>query len=210
MPSFLLLNKFRFTLAGALVASAFCALPLAYADAIPGQAAPAFSLTDTAGKKVSLADYKGKHVVLEWVNPGCPYVRKHYDSKNMQSLQDGALKKNVVWLAINSTNPSHQDYLAPTAMADYMKKQNAAASATLMDSDGKVGLSYGAKTTPHMYVIDPQGKVVFAGGIDDKRSSRVEDVKTAKNFVAAALDDSLSGKPVQVASAIPYGCSVKY
>jgi len=177
----------------------------------PGAAAPAFTINDTAGKPVALADFKGKYVVLEWTNPGCPFVQKHYVSDNMQSLQRDAKAKGVVWLAINSTEPKHQDYLAPAKLATKMNTEwKAAASDILMDESGKVGMAYGAKTTPHMYVIDPAGKLVYAGGIDDKRSANPADVKIAKNYVRAALDDALAGKAIAVATSTPYGCSVKY
>jgi len=175
-----------------------------------GQPAPAFSVTDTAGKTVSLADFKGKTVVLEWVNPGCPYVRKHYDSANMQATQKGAVDKSVVWLAVNSTATGHYDYKKPADMAAWMQSQKASATATLMDSDGKTGRAYGARTTPHMYVIDAKGTLAYAGGIDDKPSANPADVKTAKNHVNAALADIAAGKPVAQAVTRPYGCSVKY
>jgi peroxiredoxin len=175
-----------------------------------GQPAPDFSLTDVNGKAVKLSDFKGKHVVLEWTNPGCPFVVKHYGSNNMQSLQKDATGKGVVWLSVNSTNTKHEDYLAPAKLNAKMGEWKAAPSHLLMDETGKVGQSYEAKTTPHMYVIDPKGTLVFAGGIDDKRSANQADVKTAKNFVRAALDETLAGKPVSVSTATPYGCSVKY
>jgi peroxiredoxin len=175
-----------------------------------GQPAPAFSATDAAGKPVSLADFKGRTVVLEWVNPDCPYVRKHYDSANMQATQKGATGKGVVWLAVNSTAPSHVDHRKPADMADWMQAQKAAATHTLMDSDGKVGRAYGARTTPHMYIVDAKGTLVYAGGIDDRPSANPADVKTAKNHVNAALADIAAGRPVAQASTRPYGCSVKY
>jgi len=188
--------------------------PLAFAaraaTASVGQAAPAFELVDVSGKPVSLAQFKGKHVVLEWTNPGCPFVQKHYGSQNMQSLQKDYTAKDVVWLSISSTAKDHGDYLAAAALRDQYKSWGAAPSALLMDDSGKVGQAYGARTTPHMYVIDPNGVLVYAGGIDDKRSANPADVKTAKNFVRAALSESLAGKPVSVATATPYGCSVKY
>jgi peroxiredoxin len=175
-----------------------------------GQPAPTFTVTDTAGKAVSLADFKGKTVVLEWVNAGCPYVRKHYDSANMQATQRAATGQGVVWLAINSTAPSHYEYKKPADMGAWMTSQKAAATATLMDGDGKVGRAYGARTTPHMYVIDAKGTLVYAGGIDDKPSSNPADVKTAKNHVNAALADIAAGRPVALPVTRPYGCSVKY
>jgi peroxiredoxin len=180
------------------------------ATAVVGQPAPAFSVTDTSGKAVSLADFKGKTVVLEWVNPGCPYVRKHYDSANMQATQKGAAGQGVVWLAVNSTAQDHYDYKKPADMAAWMQSQKAAATHTLMDSDGKIGKAYSARTTPHMYVIDAKGTLAYAGGIDDKPSANPADVKTAKNYVNAALADVLAGKTVAQATTRPYGCSVKY
>ena len=191
-------------------ALALAALPAFAATADVGQPAPTVSVTDTSGKTVSLADFKGKTVVLEWVNPGCPYVRKHYDSANMQATQKGAADKGVVWLAVNSTAPGHDDYKKPAEMAAWMQAQKAAATHTLMDGDGKVGKAYGARTTPHMYVIDAKGALAYAGGIDDKPSATPADVKTAKNHVNAALGDMLAGKPVAQAATRPYGCSVKY
>ncbi len=182
----------------------------ALANATVGQPAPAFTATDTSGKAVSLADFKGKHVVLEWVNPGCPYVVKHYGSANMQGTQKEATAQGVVWLTVNSTAPEHSDYKAPAALAQWMQSQKAAASATLMDPDGKVGRAYGARTTPHMYIVDPKGVLVYAGGIDNKPSSNPADVATATNHVKVALAETLAGKPVTQAATRPYGCSVKY
>ena len=197
------------TLAAALAAVA--ALPLPSLALAVGDPAPGFELKDTLGKTVKLADFKGRHVVLEWTNPGCPFVVKHYGAQNMQTLQKEAKAKNVVWLSINSTARSHQDHLAPAALQDKLVKEwGAAPTAVLMDEAGTVGKAYAARTTPHMYVIDPAGKLVFAGGIDDKRSSNPADIAGAKNFVRAALADSLAGKPVATPSATPYGCSIKY
>jgi peroxiredoxin len=196
----------KFLLSAVMLAAA----PAFAATAVVGQPAPAFSITDTSGKAVSLADFKGKTVVLEWVNPGCPYVRKHYDSANMQASQKGAVDKGVVWLAVNSTAPSHYDYRKAADMASWMLSQKAAATHTLMDSDGKTGRSYGARTTPHLYVVDAKGILAYAGGIDDTPSANPADVKTAKNYVNAALGDVLAGKPVAQAATRPYGCSVKY
>jgi peroxiredoxin len=176
-----------------------------------GKPAPDFSLADVSGKSVKLSDYRGKYVVLEWVNPDCPSVQKHYDSANMQGLQkEFGAKQNVVWLTINSTNADHSEYYPPQKLAGWMKQMNAAPSATLLDPTGKVGRAYDARTTPHMYIVDPQGRLVYAGGIDDKRSTRQEDVKTAKNYVRAAMGEVLAGKSVSDANTRPYGCSIKY
>jgi peroxiredoxin len=198
-----------FTLAAVAVALPLLAAP-AFAVTI-GQPAPAFELKDTSGKTVKLADFKGKHVVLEWVNPGCPFVVKHYGSQNMQGLQKAYTAKDVVWLSVNSTAKSASDYLEPAALnAKLVKEWGAAPTAVLMDESGQVGRAYAAKTTPHMYVIDPAGKLVYAGGIDDKRTTNQADVKSANNFVKAALNESMAGKPVSTPTATPYGCSVKY
>ncbi len=196
-----------------LMASALALLSasaLANATATVGQPAPAFTVNDATGKPVSLADFKGKHVVLEWVNPGCPFVMKHYSSTNMQGTQKEATAKGVVWLAVSSTAPDASDYKKPAELARWMQGQKAAATATLMDDDGKVGKAYGARTTPHMYIVDPAGTLVYAGGIDDKPSSKASDIPTSKNYVKAALAETLAGKPVTQASTKPYGCSVKY
>ena len=190
-------------LSAALVASAGWALSA-------GTQAPDFAVADTAGKPVKLADYKGKFVVLEWTNPECPYVRAQYNADAMQAVQKEAGAKDVVWLTINSTNQSSSEYKTGAQMAQWMKDKNAAQKATLIDSTSATGRAYDAKTTPHMFVIDPSGKIVYAGAIDDKRSARESDRKTANNYVRAALNETLAGKPVTVASTTPYGCSVKY
>jgi len=178
--------------------------------ATPGGAAPDFSITDTAGKAVKLSDFKGKFVVLEWTNPECPFVQKHYVSQNMQGLQKEWAAKEVVWLSINSTNQSSSEFKTPQQMSEWMKAKGAAQKATLIDATSAAGKAYSAKTTPHMFVIDPAGKVLYNGAIDDKRSANPADAKTAKNYVRAALTEATTGKPVTVASTTPYGCTVKY
>lgn len=193
-----------------LFAAGLLASSVAMAAPAPGQPAPNFRATDTAGKPVSLADFKGKYVVLEWNNPGCPFVQKHYDSGNMQSLQKRFGADNVAWLSINSTEESSSDYMPPAKLAAWFKQHNAAPTAVLMDAKGDVGRTFGAKVTPHMYVIDPNGTLVYAGAIDDKRSTNVADVKTATNYVTAALTASKAGKPVATASNTAYGCTIKY
>ena len=192
-----------------LVAALSVAVPASAAVSV-GQTAPAFSAVDTSGRTVSLADFKGRTVVLEWVNPGCPFVKKHYDSANMPATQKNATAQGAVWLAINSTHTGASDYLAPAALAGWMKGQGAAATATLMDADGKVGRAYGARTTPHLYVIDPQGRLVYAGAIDSKPTANPADIKTATNYVNAAVAETVAGKPVSQPSTQAYGCSVKY
>jgi hypothetical protein len=181
----------------------------ALANAVVGQPAPAFTATDLSGKPVSLADYEGKTVVLEWHNFGCPFVQKHYRSGNMQSLQR-KYAGDVVWLAVNSTNRGSSDYTEPAKLARQLGDFGAAPAKYLMDEPGTLGMAYGARTTPHMYIIDPSGKVVYNGAIDDKRSTDVADVKTARNYVAVALDEMKAGKAVSTPSTAPYGCSVKY
>ena len=175
-----------------------------------GTPAPDFSVTDSNGKAVRLADYKGKFVVLEWTNPECPFVRAQYGAATMQALQKEAAGRDVVWLAVNSTNQSSSEHKTGAQMNAWMTEKNAAAKAVLIDASSATGRAYDAKTTPHMFVIDPKGTIVYAGAIDDKRSARESDRKTAHNYVRAALDEALAGKPVSVASTQPYGCSVKY
>jgi AhpC/TSA family len=181
-----------------------------FAVAVVGQKAPEFTAKDATGKTVNLADFKGKTVVLEWVNPGCPYVRKHYGGGNMQSTQKDATSKGVVWLAVNSTDTAHPDYLAPAALQSWMVEQKAAATHTLMDESGSIGQQYAARTTPHMYIISPQGNLVYAGGIDSISSARAEDIKQATNYIKQSLGETLAGKPISMATTKPYGCSVKY
>ncbi len=186
------------------------AAPLALAAASIGQPAPAFTATDVDGKAVSLADFKGKTVVLEWVNPGCPYVQKHYGAANMQATQKAAVDQGAVWLTINTTGREFSDYKPPADMAAWMKGHKAAATATLMDSDGRVGRAYGARTTPHMYVINPSGTLVYAGAIDSKPSANVADIAGATNYVKQAVAETVAGKAVTVASTRAYGCTMKY
>ena len=188
--------------------TAFAALP-ALAIAI-GQPAPAFALPDLQGKTTKLSDYAGKFVVLEWVNPDCPFVKKHYNSANMPMLQREAGTRDVAWLTINSTHPGHSEFKSPAEMKSWLSSKNATPQAMLFDRDGGTGRLYDARTTPHMYVIDPAGKLLYAGAIDDKRSTNPDDIKTARNHVKAALIEALAGKPVSVASSVPYGCSIKY
>jgi alkyl hydroperoxide reductase subunit AhpC len=200
------------TLVRRLVAGAAFGLMAAgvSAQAVPGQPAPDFTLTSVDGKKVNLADFRGRYVVLEWNNPHCPFVVKHYGSGNMQSLQKRFTAENVAWLTINSTNASHSEYMAPAVLAGWMKEQGAAPTAVMLDADGKVGRAFGARATPHMYVIDPKGTLVYAGAIDDKRSANAADVKIANNYVVQALTEARAGKALTAASTTAYGCSIKY
>jgi hypothetical protein len=180
------------------------------APAAVGQPAPAFTAIDLQGKAVQLSDFKGKHVVLEWTNPGCPYVKKHYDGGNLPATQKAAMTKGVVWLSINSTSKSHQDYVTPADLRAWQQAKGAMTTATVMDPDGKVGRAYGAKTTPHLYVIDPAGKLVYAGGIDSIPSSNAADIAKATNYVNQTLGELLAGKAVSQPVTRAYGCSVKY
>ena len=182
----------------------------AAAQAVIGQPAPAFSAVDANGKAVSLADFKGKHVVLEWVNPGCPYVQKHYNSGNMPATQKAAIDKGVTWLAVSSTAKDAGDYRAPKDLVGWIQGKGGAPSATLMDDSGKIGRAYGARTTPHMYLIDPQGKLLYAGAIDSKPTSNPADIATATNYVNQAVGEVLAGKPVSQPTTRAYGCSIKY
>ena len=183
---------------------------LAGAAAVVGEPAPAFTLTDTNGRTHSLADLEGKTVVLEWWNCECPFVGKHYGSGNMQKLQKEWTARGVVWLTISSSAQGKQGYVDAARANAWMKERGGAPTAVLLDHDGKVGRAYGAKTTPHMFVIDGKGTLVYAGGIDDKPSTDQADIATAKNFVSAALAEVLAGKAVTTATSQPYGCSVKY
>ena len=175
-----------------------------------GQQAPDFVAVDTTGAKHKLSDFAGKFVVLEWTNPGCPFVRKHYGSGNMPATQKAATDKGVVWLAINSTERAATDYLKPEALDAWMKSQKAAPTAVLMDEDGLIGQVYGARTTPHIFIIDPKGTLVYAGGIDSIPSARPADIEKATNYVKAGLSEALAGKPISAATTQPYGCSIKY
>jgi peroxiredoxin len=175
-----------------------------------GKPAPGFTLTDVEGEKHSLGDYKGNYVVLEWVNHGCPFVKKHYNSGNMQALQKETTEKDVVWLSIASSAEGKQGHYTPQEWKKVNEEKKSAASAVLLDADGKVGKLYGAKTTPHMYVIDPQGVLIYKGAIDDKPTTDAEDVPGARNYVRAALEESMAGKPISEPVTEAYGCSVKY
>ncbi len=175
-----------------------------------GTNAPDFSLTDSKGKTQSVSQYKGKYVVLEWFNPECPFVKKHYGSGNMQKLQEEFTGKGVVWLSIDSSAPGKEGNLtadqANAKIAEWKTKQ----TALVLDPDGKAGQTYGAKNTPHMFVINPEGKVVYEGAIDSKATPNPTDIANSTNYVKVALEESLAGKTVTTANTKPYGCSVKY
>lgn len=184
-------------------------LPATAQAASVGQAAPDFTLMDTAGQPVKLSQFKGKPVVLEWNNPGCPFVKKHYQG-NMQVLQKEVAAQGGVWLAINSTRDDSGDYMTPAQLGRWMTEQRASPTATLMDEDGKVGQAYAARVTPHMYIVNAQGVLVYAGGIDSIASARVDDIPKATNHVRQAMAEIKAGKAVSVATSRAYGCSIKY
>ncbi len=175
-----------------------------------GAMAPEFTATDSHGKSESLDAYRGKYVVLEWHNQGCPYTKKHYVSGNMQALQKEWTAKGVVWLTVISSAPGQQGYVTASQENQYLAEMHATPTAVLLDPDGKIGKLYSAKTTPQMVVIDPAGKVIYDGAIDDRPTPDPDDVKGAKNYVSDALSAAMAGKPVATPYTRPYGCSVKY
>jgi peroxiredoxin len=184
--------------------------PASYVAPAIGKAAPEFKAVDTYGKTHSLSQYRGKWVVLEWLNHGCPYVKKHYNSNAMQALQKKYAAKGVVWLSIVSSAPGKQGHYPNEKANELTKEKGAAPHAVLVDESGTVGRMYDARTTPHMFVINPQGALVYMGGIDDKPSSRASSLEGARPHVDLALQEAMAGKPVSVATSQPYGCDVKY
>jgi peroxiredoxin len=175
-----------------------------------GAPAPGFSLPDANGKTHSLGEFKGKYVVLEWFNPGCPFVQKHYKSENMQQLQKQFTGKGVVWLTIDSSAEGKQGYLTSAEAKKQMTDWKMNSTALLLDPSGKVGHEYDATNTPHMYVIDPSGKLIYSGAIDNKPTANPDDIKGATNYVQAALTEAMEGKPVETTNSRAYGCSIKY
>ena len=175
-----------------------------------GAPAPGFTLPDTRGASHGLADYAGKIVVLEWTNPDCPFIKKHYGAKNMQALQEKFIAQGVIWLTVSSSAPGKQGHYSAADWAPILAEQGSAATALLLDSDGQVGLAYGAKTTPHLFVIDAGGNLAYAGAIDDQPSTDAADIPGARSYIAEALEALLAGTPVPLAQTTPYGCSVKY
>ena len=175
-----------------------------------GQPAPEFTLTDSNGQSHNLSDFKGKFVVLEWLNHGCPFVKKHYDGGNMQGLQKEFTGKDVVWLSIVSSAPGKEGHMSPEETNKTKEEKGSAATAILIDEDGTVGKLYDAKVTPELFVINPEGTLIYAGAIDDKKSVDAADVAGAKNYVKQALDEALAGNPVSEPTTEAYGCSVKY
>ncbi|MFZ1940265.1 MAG: redoxin domain-containing protein [Terracidiphilus sp.] len=193
-----------------LAAFALAATPALIAQAVVGSPAPAFTATDSRGASHSLEQYRGKYVVLEWHNQGCPYTRKHYVSGNMQSLQKEWTAKGVVWFTVISSAQGEQGYVTDSQENAYLAQMHADPTAVLMDADGKLGHLYGAKTTPEMYVIDPNGKLIYEGAIDDRPTPDTSDIKGADNYLTDALTEATAGKPVVKSYTRPYGCSVKY
>src|SRR6266436_588310 len=194
-----------------LALSSLVATTLFAADSPPvGAAAPDFSLPDASGKSHSLSEYKGKYVVLEWFNPECPFVKKHYGSGNMQKLQEEYTTKGIVWLTIDSNAPGTEGNLSPEEAAKITTAWKTHQTALLLDPEGKVGRAYGAKNTPNMVVINPEGKIAYEGAIDSKATPNPADIPNSTNYVKAALDESLTGKAVTTSQTKPYGCSVKY
>jgi peroxiredoxin len=196
-----------FTLASAF-ALATTATPALSAAA--GQAAPDFTLTDTHGKAVHLSDYRGKYVVLEWTNPDCPFVQRHYNTGNMPGLQKEWGTRDVTWLSIDSSNRDSGDYKTAAQLNTWMGAHEGSQKAVLIDSDSATARLYAAKTTPHMFVINPEGRIVYAGAIDDRPGASADDTRKAKNYVRTALNAATGGTAVDPANTTPYGCSIKY
>jgi len=182
----------------------------ALADLPIGKAAPDFSASDVNGRAVSLSDFRGRTVVLEWSNPECPTVKKHYESGNMQMTQAAAAAGGIVWLTINSSAQGEQGHMTPAEAKALTAGQPSRRTSYLLDPKGEVGRSYGAKATPHMYVVDPAGTLVYRGAIDDKPTQDKADIKGARNHVLAALAELKAGRPVSVPTSRAYGCNVKY
>ena len=200
-----------FKLAQFILLSILTAFSLStYAGVNVGKPAPDFTGVDSQGIKHSLSQYKGKTVVLEWTNHDCPYVKKHYNSGNMQKLQKHATANDVVWLSIISSKPGKQGHVSGKQADELTQSRNASPSAVILDESSEIGIMYGAKTTPHMYIVDKTGQLVYMGGIDNIPSKDEDDIPKSKNYVRAALDEMVAGKPIKESITRPYGCSVKY
>ena len=193
-----------------LLASVLIALPSLSAAVEAGASAPAFTLTDTTGTEHSLSDFAGKYVVLEWTNHACPFVVKHYASGNMQALQKSMTEDGAVWLQIISSAEGKQGYLTPEEAEALRESQGVHSTAKLLDTSGEVGRAYDARVTPHMYLIDPEGNLIYQGAIDSIKSTRQADIAEAENYVKAAYESAKAGEPIINATTVPYGCSVKY
>jgi hypothetical protein len=193
-----------------LLSIALATLTLPAFAVAPGSPAPDFKGTDSNGVQHSLSQYKGKYVVLEWANKGCPYDQKHYLSGSMENLQKEWTAKGVIWLSVISSAPGEQGYVTPSEENTYLKTMRASPTAALLDPTSAIARLYEAKTTPHIFVIDPTGKLIYQGAIDDKPTTEQADLKGARNYVDETLTAAMAGNPVPVASTRPYGCSVKY
>ena len=209
MPSFSIATR-RLLAPALAIGFALSGAPAVLAEVQPGKPAPEFTARDSTGKEVKLSSLRGKTVVLEWTNHLCPYTVKHYVTGNMQALQKDAAKDGIVWLTVASSAPGMQGHVNALEADKLTADRGAAPASVLLDPEGTVGHLYEAKTTPHMFVIDPEGKLVYMGAIDDKPTANAADVKTARNYVREALDAVKSGTPVKSASTRPYGCTVKY
>ncbi len=194
----------------ATLIAGFLMTAAAYAAPEVGKPAPDFSAVDSNGKPVKLGDYRGKTVVLEWTNDACPYVKKHYSSNNMQTLQKEAAAKGIVWLTVISSAPGAHGYVTGDEANKLTEMRAAAPAAVILDPEGALGHLYDARTTPHMFIVNGEGTLVYMGGLDDKATTDAGDIKAAKNYVRAALDNLMAGAPVENAVTRPYGCSVKY
>lgn len=188
----------------------FCFVPLAQASVNTGAMAPDFSLPGSDGKTYELADFRGKTVILEWTNHDCPYVQKHYDSGNMQALQKQTAEGGMIWFSVISSSPGSQGHVSADQASELTRSRNAQPTSVLLDPAGDVGRMYGARTTPHMYIIAPDGKLVYQGAIDDRPSARMSSLEGANNYLLAALDDMKANRPVQTPQTSAYGCSIKY
>jgi len=183
---------------------------LAHAAAAPGLPAPDFTARDSNGREQSLSAYRGKFVVLEWTNPACPFVRKHYDSTNLPATQKTAVTKGAVWLTVSSTRMGANEYMRPADLANWLQSKGAAPSAVLMDDDGRIARAFGVRATPQLFIVDPAGRLIYSGAIDDRSGTDSHEVRTATNYVNAALGEAMAGIPVTTPLTTPYGCPVKY
>jgi len=205
------MNVRRLSLAAGLtMAAILLTAALAVFAARVGETAPDFTATDSNGKTHHLADYRGKYVVLEWHNNGCPYTRKHYESGNMENLQREWTARGVVWFTVISSAPGQEGYVTAEQENRYMQQMHAAPTAALLDASGDLGHLYGAKTTPHMFIINPEGVLIYDGAIDNRPTPDASDIPGAVNYVSQALTEAMAGRPVSVPVSQPYGCSVKY
>ena len=203
------MNKY-WTMIILLIGLSACLITAAQAEVAVGEPVPNFTANDTQGNPQSLSAHKGKYVVLEWLNPDCPFVKKHYNSGNMQQLQTRYTNKGVVWLTINSSAPGKQGHYDAEDTNRMMMEKQSNVTAVILDPDGMIGRIFGAATTPHMFVIDPEGTLIYQGAIDDTPGTDPDEIAESQNYVTAALDSAMNGQPVEVVATKSYGCSVKY